>query len=114
MSANQRISLKPANGMAYESSNGQSMVLVYRPKKYDNGNFVLDSDGGAIFERIGGAPVGCNGIIAGPSVRGNRTLFLEYKNVSATMGKDLVNVFPIQLDTYPDIAWILADCIKPV
>ncbi len=115
MSINQRISLIPVNGMPFQSATGQSLILVYKPKLDGNGQIVLDGNGGALFERIGGAPMGSSGVIVGPSVRGDRTFFHEYKNISTTpMGKDLVNVFPVQLDTYPDVGWFLADCIKSI
>jgi len=110
---NQRILVKPVNGSTlFEQHHGQDMIIVYRPKTDQHGQFILESNGGALFERVGGVKSGSTGTMIGPSVRGNRVQFVEYKDMPAPLGTDLINVYPVQLDQYQGTAWLLGDALK--
>ncbi len=112
---NQRVLVKPVgSGSIFEQHNGQDMIIVYRPKVDEKGTVIIDSSGGAIFERVGGVKSGSTGVITGPSIRGNRIQFIEYKNMTAPLGTDLLNVYPVQLDQYQGIAWLLGDTLKVI
>jgi len=65
----------------------------------------------ALLERAGGVKAGSRGTIIGPSLKCPRRALLEFADVSAAMGVDLVDVYPIQMDAYSGTAFIIGDCL---
>lgn len=113
---NQRIKVGTVHASLFENqakSDGD-MVIIYRPKLNEYNDYVYDSYGAVIVERIGGVKAGSTGVVTGPSLKAHRSNFIEYKNDSATtaMALDLVHIYPIQFDAYQGIGWVLGDTIK--
>lgn len=113
MGVNQRFMAKPVgSGTAFIDFKPDDMVIVYKPVLSENGNMVIDSTQGAVVQRVGGVKAGSKGTIVGPSLKVPRRSLIEYANVSATLGLDLVDVYPVQFDDYSGIGYIPGDSIK--
>jgi hypothetical protein len=115
MAIGNRIVVKPVgSGIVFNSSSKDDMVLVYKLILDQAGNMVIDSSGGALVERAGGVKSGSTGVISGPSIRVPKKALIEYANESASLGVDLVNLFPIKFDNYSGVGWLPADAIRHV
>lgn len=115
MGVGHRVTVKPVgSGTIFNSSTNEDMVLVYRVIQDGKGGMVLDSSGGVLVERAGGVKAGSSGVIAGPSIKVPRRCLIEYKDVPAAMGVDLVDIYPVQFDHYSGIGFLPGDAIKMV
>lgn len=115
MAVNQRIMAKPVgSGTAFMSFKTDEMVLVYRPMLNENKNMVFDTTGGALVERAGGVKAGSKGTVIGPSIKVPRRCLIEYASVPASMGVDLVDLYPVQFDAYSGIGYLPGDAIKVI
>ena len=114
MAIKDRVMAKTIGGSMVHAANTNEMVLVYKPVVDARGGYVYDAAGGVIVERVGGVKAGSTGVIVGPSVRTPRKLLLEYADVTAAMGVDLVDVYPVQFDNYSGIGFLAGDCLKIV
>ncbi len=113
MAIKDRVMAKPVgSGIVFNTATSEEMVLVYKPVMDSKNNYVFDSGGGVIVERVGGVRAGSTGTIMGPSVRVPRKLLLEYKEVTAAMGTDLIDMYPVQFDAYSGIGFLCGDSIK--
>lgn len=114
MVVNQRFMAKPVgSGTAFMSFKEDDMVLVYKTVMNEN-SMVFDSTGGAIVQRAGGVKAGTRGTVVGPSIKVPRRCLIEYKDVPAAMGVDLVDLYPVQFDTYSGIGYLPGDAIKVI
>lgn len=113
MGVGHRIMAKPVgSGTVFNTSTKEDMVLVYRPINDANGNMIIDATGGALVERVGGVRAGSTGVIVGPSIKVPRRCLIEYSDIPATMGVDLVDLYPIQFDHYSGIGFLPGDALK--
>lgn len=115
MAVNQRIMAKPVgSGTAFMSFKADEMVLVYKPMLNESKHMLIDASGGALVERAGGVKAGSRGTVVGPSIKVPRRCLIEYADVPAAMGVDLVDLYPIQFDDYSGIGYLLGDAIKVI
>lgn len=113
MAIKDRVMARPVgSGTVFNTFSKEDMVLVYRPVLDGRGQYVYDSAGGVVVERVGGVKAGSQGTIVGPSVKTPRKLLVEYADIKAVMGVDLVDLYPIQFDAYSGIGFIAGDCLK--
>lgn len=115
MAVNQRFMAKPVgSGTAFISYKEDDMVIIYKPMLSENKEMVLDTTGGAIVQRVGGVKAGSKGTVMGPSIKVPRRCLIEYKDVPAAMGVDLVDLYPVQFDNYSGIGFLPGDAIKVI
>lgn len=115
MGIGNRIMAKPVgSGTVFSSATKDDMVLVYKLIIDVKGNMVYDTTGGALVERIGGVKAGSNGTITGPSIKVPRRCLIEYKDVPASMGVDLIDIYPVQFDNYAGIGFLCGDSLKNI
>lgn len=115
MAIKDRVMAKPVgSGTVFNTATKDDMVLVYKPVTDSRGNYVYDSAGGISVERVGGVKAGSTGTIVGPSIKTPRKLLMEYADVGNAMGPDLVDMYPVQFDSYSGIGFLAGDCLKIV
>lgn len=115
MGVGHRIMAKPiGSGTVFSTANKEDMVLVYKLMTDAQGHMIYDTTGGALVERAGGVKAGSTGTITGPSVKVPRRCLIEYKDVPAAMGVDLVDLYPVQFDAYGGIGFLPGDAIKQI
>lgn len=114
MAKNDRVLVRPLGSSPINNhANPEDMVLIYQPVFDSNGNYVIDSAKGVAVKRVGGVKSGSFGTVMGPSLKAPRTSFLEYGQFTASAGgADLIDIYPIQFDTYSGIGFVLGDCLK--
>lgn len=80
-------------------------VAAYTPGTDLDGNIIFDGNGNiAKLVRLGGVKVGTLGEVVGEVLKAPRTLLADYaKNTS--LGLDLVEMIPVELEYYKAIAW---------
>jgi hypothetical protein len=112
MAIGNRIVAKPVgSGTIFNTATKEDMVLVYKLMTDSKGEMIIDTTGGALVERAGGVRAGSPGVIMGPSVKVPRRCLIEYKDVPAAMGVDLVDLYPVQFDNYAGIGFLPGDAI---
>jgi len=115
MGIGHRIMAKPVgSGTVFSTATNTDMVLVYRLLEDKQGQMIIDTTGGALVERAGGVKAGSMGTITGPSIKVPRRCLIEYKDVPAAMGVDLVDLYPVQFDAYGGIGFLPGDAIKMI
>jgi hypothetical protein len=115
MAVGHRIMAKPVgSGTVFNTSTKEDMVLVYKLMQDSSGKMIQDTTGGALVERAGGVKAGSTGVIVGPSIKVPRRCLIEYKDVPAAMGVDLVDIYPVQFDHYSGIGFLPGDAIKQI
>lgn len=102
------------SGTIFSTATNEDMVLVYKLMEDSKGHMIVDTTGGALVERAGGVKSGSQGTIMGPSIKVPRRCLIEYKDVPAAMGTDLVDIYPVQFDHYAGIGFLPGDAIKIV
>lgn len=115
MGMNQRFMAKPVgSGTVFTTFSEDDMVIVYKPVLNEKQDMIIDSSGGAVVQRVGGVKAGTTGTIVGPSIRTPRRSLIEYANTVAPLGVDLVDLYPVQFDTYSGIGYLPGDAIKAI
>lgn len=115
MGVGHRMVAKPVgSGTIFSTATNEDMVLVYKLMVDSKGQMIIDTTGGALVERAGGVKSGSAGTIVGPSMKVPRRCLIEYKDVPAAMGVDLVDIYPVQFDAYGGIGYVPGDAIKMV
>lgn len=115
MGIGHRVMAKPVgSGTVFNASTKDEMVLVYKLMNDGKGQMIFDTTGGALVERAGGVKNGSVGTITGPSIKVPRRCLIEYKDVPAAMGVDLVDLYPVQFDAYGGVGFLPGDALKMI
>ncbi len=115
MAVGQRFMAKPVgSGTVFTTFTEEDMVIVYRPVLDNKQNFIIDSSGGAVVQRVGGVKAGTKGTIMGGSIKVPRKALVEYGNIPTSLGADMVDLYPVEFDSYSGLGWLPGDAIKQI
>jgi hypothetical protein len=87
-------------------SSTDSMVLAFQPRRDPQGEMVWDRTGTiASVQRVGGVKARSTGTIAGPAIRVRKEEVVTEEYTAGFGGQDLLELYPVFLDTYQQIGW---------
>jgi hypothetical protein len=100
-------------GSVFGSNN--KFVMAYRPETDADGNVYTDQND--ILTRVvklGGVKVGAEGRIVGPPLKTPRSFLGEGEKLAGTFGVDLVELIPVDLTEYKQLAWFPSHHVRVV
>lgn len=106
MALNDRV--RVGDGYTWDNS---VTIPVYEVMYKPNGDLLLDSYGAVTLKRLGGVKGGTTGLIAGGAVKAHKNQ-IDFDTSTASMGVDLVVLFPIRLDHYGKTVYIATNNMR--
>jgi hypothetical protein len=93
----------------------QQFVMAYRPELDVNENIYFDQNGNITkLVRLGGVKVGAEGRIAGTALKAPRSFLVEYEKNAGAFGLDLIEMIPVELTEYQQMAWFPSHVVRVV
>jgi hypothetical protein len=108
-----RTKVSIGTGSIFNSS--AKFVMAYKPEEDQSGNIHFDQNGNVTrLVRLGGVKVGTEGRIIGPPLKAPKSFLAEYEKQAGSLGLDLIEMIPVDLTEYKQMAWFPSHMVRVV